>query len=507
MSDSTNHAAELSAAKQALLARRRERALAAIGRGQDAGITLAQPIPRRKDAADPPLSYGQEDWWAKVQLKPDDPWGCIIGLRIKGPLRVEVFEHSLDEIMRRHEPLRTTFAVKDDRPVQIIAPPSPFRLRVVDLTGFEESAREQEVQRQAVAQAEQRFDLARGPLFQVTLYRLADEEYVVLLTRHRMLLDGWSSGVLLRELLSLYNAFSAERPSPLPELPIQFADYVCWQRRWLRSAEGAEHLAYWKRQLAGATPVRNLPYDRPRPGGHTVSSSKGQYLILSEALSEAAQALSRREGVTLFMTALATFFALLHRYTGQGDLCIATSAASRTRSETEPLVGVFLNTLVLRARMSGDTTFRELLRHVREVTTDAFAHQEVPFAQVADAVAPDTSAGYAHPLTRVRCRYESSAVVGVGAKLRHGAGNKTKGLNMALPAGLTFGRFDFDYTVSFPDDLSLGVQDSPGGISLSMDYAAEWFEAATVMRILQDFQSFLEAVVPDPHQPLAAVPL
>jgi hypothetical protein len=507
MSDFTKRLADLSPEKRALLLQRQEKALAATRQKTTSGMATTQTISRRNDSAPPPLSLAQEEWWNRVHLKPDDPWGCSAGVRIKGALKVEALEHSLNEIIRRHEPLRTTFTDKGGTLVQIIAPVTPRRLPVIDLSTLAEEEREPEVERQALEQVKQPFNLERGPLFQVTLYRLDDEDHAVLLTRHRMILDGWSSGVLLREMMVLYMAFSAGRPSPLPELPIQFSDFTSWQRQWLHSAEGEAGLAYWKRKLRGATPIINLPYDRPRPARHVVSPTSGTGWTLPATLSESVMTMTRGEGVTLFMTMLATFYALLHRLTGQEDLCVATYSASRNRPETESLLGVFLNTVVLRTKMSGETRFRELLQQVKEVTLEAFQHQEIPFSRVANALYPDYDRGSSHPLTRVRCRYGSSAMVGVGAKLRHGTDNKTKGINMPLPQGLSFSRIEIHHLVSHTEDLGLGSQDEPNGIGVSLDYATDWFDDSTIERMLQQMQSFLEVIVRDPDQPLAALPL
>ncbi|MBV8819244.1 MAG: hypothetical protein JO022_12860, partial [Acidobacteriaceae bacterium] len=333
MSDYTTRLANLSPEKRELLARRQQQALAAVQRSSNDARGATHAIPRRDDDAPPPLSFAQENWWARVQQRPDDPWGCVAGVRIAGPLKLTVLEQSLTEIVRRHEPLRTTFTRRNGELVQVIAPPAPFRVPVIDLSGLPDAEREAEVQRQALEQVQQPFDLERGPLFHVAFYRLDDADHAVLLTRHRMILDGWSSGVLLREMLALYMAFAAGRPSPLPELPIRFSDYTRWQRQWLQSAEGAADLAYWKQKLRGAAPITNLPYDHPRPAGQASSPTTGIGRVLPTTLSESVLALSRQEGVTLFMMMLTTFFALLHRYTKQEDLCIVTYSASRNRPE------------------------------------------------------------------------------------------------------------------------------------------------------------------------------
>lgn len=508
MSDFATRLAELPPGKLAILKKRQERALATIRRAQASPNSLTTITPRGNTFDTPPVSFVQEEWLKRVRLNPDESWGCIVGVRVKGPFSVSVLEQSLTEMVSRHESLRTTFMTSDSGSVQVISPPGLLRPTFVDLRELPEEQRSKEVERLALESVKQPFDLERGPLFKVTVCQLDKGDHAVLLIRHRMILDGWSNGILLRETLTLYGAFSAELPSPLPDVAIQFADYACWQRQWLKSAEGIEALAYWTEKIKDAHPVVNLPYDKEVPGMRTPSPTGGRFLILTKTLSESIMALNRREGVTLFMTTLATFFALLHRYTRQEDLCVATYAASRDRPEIEPLIGPFSDTLVLRARISSDGTFQSLLTQVKEVTLEAFAKQAVPFSTVAKALDPSWPLGSTHPLTQVRCRHEGSAMAGAGARLRHGVNNSVKGLNIVLPAGLTLSRVEFlDHLSSQPNDLSLNVQDSPDGISLAIDYATNRFEPSTIDLMLQQVKEFFETVVRDPQVRLSSLPL
>jgi hypothetical protein len=291
-------------------------------------------------------------------------------------------EQSLDEISR-HEAPRTTFRIGGGQPVQIISPLQPLRLPVVDLTRLPASDRQAEAMRLASEEAARPFHLVHGPLFRVTLLRLDGEEHILLLTMHHIVSDGWSGGVLRRELETLYAAFSAGRPSPLPELPIQYSDFALWQREWLRGETLETQLAYWKRQLGVIPPLLELPTDRPRPALQTYRGSKFQ-MAISAQLTEGLKTLGQRERATLFMTLLAAFQILLHRYTGQDDLLVGTPIANRTQVETEGLIGFFANTLVMRANLSGNPTFCEALGRVRVTAMNAYAHQDLPFERLID---------------------------------------------------------------------------------------------------------------------------
>ena len=274
-------------------------------------------------------------------------------------------KQSLEEIVRRHEVLRTTFSIVEGEPVQVIAPSPSFSLPVLDISHFSEGEREEEAQRLATEETRKPFDLEHGPLFRPAVIRLGEDDHVLVLTLHHIVSDGWSMGVLYRELSVLYQAFANSEPSPLPDLPIQYTDFAIWQRDWLQGEVLETQLSYWKKQLEGAPVVLNLPTDRPRP---TIQSFRGasQSVELSTELTQGLKSLSRKEGVTLYMTLLAAFQTLLHRYTGQDDIVVGSPIANRNRVEIEGLIGFFVNTLVLRTDFSGNPTFRELLPRVRE---------------------------------------------------------------------------------------------------------------------------------------------
>ncbi|RMF32232.1 MAG: non-ribosomal peptide synthetase, partial [Chloroflexi bacterium] len=345
-----------------------------------------EPVPRDGDL---PLSFAQQRLWFLDQLEPGSPFYNIpTAVRLTGPLDVAALEASLNEILRRHESLRTTFPTVDGRPRQQIAPELTLSLPVIDLRGLPEAEREAQALRLATEEAQRPFDLAQGPLIRALLLQLDDDDHIALLTMHHIVSDGWSMGILIQEIAVLYDAFSQGRPSPLPELPIQYADFAAWQRKWLQGEVLERQLAYWKEQLADLPPLLELPTDRPRPA---VQSFRGRThsFVLPETLSRAIQELGRREGATLFMTLLAAFQALLYRYTGQERFAVGTPIANRNRAEIEGLIGFFVNTLVLRADFADNPTFRQVLKRVRETALGAYAHQDLPFEMLVDALQPE----------------------------------------------------------------------------------------------------------------------
>src|SRR5713226_2349554 len=323
----------------------------------------ASRIPRRRSRKEAPPSFGQERLWFLDQLEPGSTVYNVPGaLRIKGPLKLAALERSLNEIIRRHEALRTTFSSVEGEPVQIISSSLNLSLPVVDLTDSFNREREDKARRLAGREARRPFDLARGPLLRATLLRLGEEDHVLLLNMHSIVSDGWSMGVLYRELSVLYDAFLNAQPSPLSDLPIQYGDFAVWQREWLQGEVLERQLSYWKKQLENLSTLQ-LPTDRPRL---SVQSFRGerQSIELSRELAQGLKALSCKEGATLFMTLLAAFQILLHRYTGQNDIIVGSRVAGRNRAEIEGLIGFFVNTVILRTNVSGNPTFQELLARV-----------------------------------------------------------------------------------------------------------------------------------------------
>ena len=368
----------------------------------------------------------------------------------------------------------------------MIAPTLTIKLPVVDLRKLPASERETEVRRLVTAEAQRPFDLSQGPLVRGTVLRLSDEEHVGLLTMHHIVSDGWSTGILVRELATLYFAFCAGGSSPLPALPIQYADFAHWQRQWLQGEVLETQIAYWKEQLAGAPALIDLPTDFPRPAVQTFRGAH-QSLVLPKHLRDGFKALGRQEGVTLFMTMLAAFKVLLYRYTSQDDLVVGTPVANRNRLETEGLIGFFVNTLVLRTDLSGNPSFRELLRRVREVCLGAYGHQDLPFDRLVEELHLKRDLSR-NPLFQVMFALQN-------APLRA----------LDLP-GLTLSPVEGDSeTAHF--DLTLQIVDTEQGLTAAFVYNTDLFEAGTIARMLGNFQTLLEAMVTDPEQRLSDLPL
>ncbi|HEX8353743.1 MAG TPA: amino acid adenylation domain-containing protein, partial [Pyrinomonadaceae bacterium] len=364
------------------------------------GVPLTPITPARRDE-ELPLSFAQQRLWVLDKMVAGSPvYNIPSALRLKGPLSVGALGQALTEIVRRHESLRTTFPDVDGQPVQVFARPAPVPLPVTDLGAVAPEGRELEARRLAEAEARLPLDLSEGPLLRVSLLRLAEDDHVLLLTMHHIISDGWSMGVLMRELTALYEAFVEGRESPLPELTVQYADFAAWQRGWLSGGVLETQLQFWRKQLADA-PLLELPTDKPRP---PVQSYRGAHerLLLSAELTEAVRELGRREGATLFMTLLAAFKALLRFYTGQDDIVVGTPVANRGRESTEALIGFFANTLVLRTGLSDELSFSELLGRVREVVLDAHAYQDVPFEKLVEELQPERDTSR-NPLAQVFC--------------------------------------------------------------------------------------------------------
>ena len=333
-----------------------------------------------------PLSFAQQALWFLDQLSPGQAtFNVPAVVRIEGPLDADALERSFQEIVQRHEALRTTFAIVDGRPVQVIAESLDLALEGVDLCAFAADQREAEAVRLAAEEARRPFDLARGPLVRATLLRLDERDHALLLTMHHIVTDGWSFGVAAHELTTLYASFRDGTPAALPELPIQYADFAHWQRNRLQGEVLDQLLGYWSKQLAGVVPLE-LPTDRPRPPSGRPAGAIRTFALAPD-LSAKLDALSSRESATPFITLLAAFQTLLHRYSGQDDIVVGSPIANRNRAETEGLIGFFVNMLALRADLSGDPSFRALLGRVREVALGAFEHQDLPLEMLIEALA------------------------------------------------------------------------------------------------------------------------
>jgi hypothetical protein len=338
-----------------------------------------------ENSSDPPAifptSFAQERMWLLDQLAPgNSSYTVPEAYRLTGPLDVTALEQSIREIVRRHEALRTTFVLENGQPVQVIAPAATVSLPCIDLQDFPASQRQVEALKRAVEEADRPFDLTCGPLLRCILFRLNQAEHVLFVVMHHIISDGWSMDVFFRELAALYSAFSTGTPSPLHELPIQYADFAVWQRDQLQGEILENQLAYWKQQLRGAAVVE-LPTDYARPIVQTYRGAS-ETLVFSQELSHAIKTLGQQQNATLYMTLLAAFKVLLLRLTGQTDIPVGSPIAGRTQVEIEELIGFFVNTLVLRSDLSGNPTFLELLARVRKTALEAFAHQDLPFEKL-----------------------------------------------------------------------------------------------------------------------------
>jgi amino acid adenylation domain-containing protein len=456
-----------------------QRALLAA-RLQSSGVGALDPgrIPRRAHAAAAPLSFAQQRLWFLQRLEPGSAaYNIPFAAKLTGVLDVVAMQRALQTIVDRHESLRTTFAEKDDAPVQVVAGSAGVPLPVVDLSRTSEP--ERELRRLAGKEARAPFDLERGPLLRGQLLRLAPEEHVLLLTVHHIVSDGWSMGVLLKELAALYRAGVTGEPARLPELPLQYADYAVWQRRQLASDKPGRQLAYWKQRLAGAPAVLELPTDRPRSAASSGRAARATR-ALPKRLTDDLKELSRREGATLFMTLLAAFKILLARYSGQEDIVVGTPIAGRTHTELEGLIGCFLNTLVLRTDLSGEPTFKELVARVRETALGAYANQELPFERLVEELQPARSLGH-NPLFQVL--FQAGNTPGGGLKL-HGLG---VGRVKSGGIGAKF-------------DLSFRIRERPTGLSCICAGNADLFGPDTLAHLLDQFCGLLDQVVASPDR-------
>ncbi|RKH75197.1 amino acid adenylation domain-containing protein, partial [Corallococcus sp. AB045] len=350
--------------------------------------TRLPPLTRTRTEGPQPLSFAQQRLWFLDQLAPDDAsYNLPVTLRLLGRLDVEALRRAFEALVARHEALRTTFFEEEGQPFQRIHPPAEWVLPMEDLSGLEESERDAETLRLATREARQPFHLVHGPLLRTALLKLSDDSHVLLVTMHHIVSDGWSMGVLIRELASLYESFSGGRAPSLPPLPVQYADFALWQRQWLQGETLESQLGYWKRQLAGAPAALELPTDRPRPA---VQSRRGATVPVHfpSELTDSLRSLAQREGATPFMLLLSAFQLLLSRYSGQDDVSVGSPIAGRTHAEAEGLIGFFVNTLVLRAHVRPEESFRQLLAQVKATTLAAYEHQHVPFEKLVEVLQP-----------------------------------------------------------------------------------------------------------------------
>jgi amino acid adenylation domain-containing protein len=443
-------------------------------------------LPRAPETAAPPLSYGQERMWFLDQLEPGNPaYNRPAFYRLDGALDAGALEKSLQEIVARHEVLRAAFPSAQGRPLQVFSSGQAPTLQFVDLEKLPEARRRTEAERLAAVEATRPFDLAQGPLLRATLLRLSAVEHVLLVTAHHIVFDGWSEAIFLRELTTLYDAFSSSRPSPLSALPIRYIDYAVWQRGRLQGRLLEEQLSYWKRQLSGAA-VLDLPADRPRPAAQTFRGAR-KSVVFAKALCGELKAFSRRQGATLFMTLLTAFQTLLHRYTGQDDIVVGSPIAGRSRSELEGLIGVFINTLVFRGDLSGDPSFRDLLARTRRTALETYERQDLPFEKLVEELRPERDPSRT-PLFQVMFVLEN-----------------TPRAALEFP-GVTASPFDVDSGTA-KLDLSVSVEEAAGSLKAVFEYNTDLFEHSTMDRMMGHFETLLQSIVADPGRRLSELRL
>jgi amino acid adenylation domain-containing protein len=448
--------------------------------------SIPPPILRRPAGSPAPLSFAQERLWFLDQLEPGRAvYNICRASRLSGNLHLTALEASLNEIVRRHEVLRSVIRVADGQQVQVAEPPYALKLSVVDLPAMSDTDREPEIRRRIQQAAEAPFDFSAGKIFRAALLRLGNDEHILILTTHHIVCDAWSMGILAHELWPLYEAFAMNKPSPLKALPIQYADFAVWQREWLQGDVLEPQLSYWKKQL-DELPVLALPTDRPRPARQSFNGARVP-ITLPESLTVAINDLGQREGVTPFMLLLAAFQVLLYRYSGQEDVVLGSPIANRNRTELEPLIGFFVNTLVLRSDLSGNPTFKELLSRVHDVCLGAYGHQDLPFEKLVQELQPERDQSR-NPLFQVMFVLQ----------------NATRPFNGN--SGLQIGPSETETTRS-PFDLSHFLRERDGKYIGYIEYSTDLFNRDRIERMARHFQSLLEGIIANPEQPISTLPI
>ncbi len=454
-------------------------------RSRHTTVQGSRAIARRHAVGPAPLSFSQQRLWFLDQLDPRSIlYNIHTVLYVEDDLDLASLEKAVAEVMRRHEALRTRFAVADGVAVQVVDPPRSVPLPVVDLSRLPPGAAEREYSRRTDADIRTPFDLAKGPLFRAQLMTVAPGDHRLVMTMHHIVSDGWSLGVLHRELQELYAAYSTGREPTLPALPIQYADFAVWQRQRLQGDELALLLSWWRTHLDGAPHLINLPTDRPRPQEQT-HRGETQTRRLPEHLRPVLEDVGQREGATLFITLLTAWYVLLHRFSGEEEIVIGTPIANRTRTETEPLIGFFVNTLLIRASIDGNPTFRELLGRVRDAANGAYAHQDLPFERLVAELAPERRLSHT-PL--FQCFF---------AVQNEGSGLRTVHVPDEIGTVATTSMFD----------LSLTMLDASPELAASFEYSTELFDEATIARLMGHLERLLEGIAADADRPIFAYAL
>ena len=451
---------------------------------QDPRLPPIQPVTRDGHL---PLSFAQQRLWFLNQLEPDSPfYNMPAAVQLDGMLDADALQRSLNEIVARHETLRTTFVTIDGQAVQQIASSASVTMSIVDLTRLEKTDQQAQVQHVIGTEVRQPFQLECGPLLRATLIRLDVQQHIFVLNMHHIVSDDWSMSQFIHELGILYQAYTTGTPHILPLLPIQYADYAVWQRQWLQGDALSGQIDYWKQHLGGSLPVLDLPTDYPRPPVQTYRGTR-QTFALTPALSDQLRTFSQQAGVTLFMTLLAAFQTLLYRYTGQPDVIVGSPIAGRNRSETEGLIGFFVNTLVLRTDLSDNPSFHTLVQRVRDVTLGAYVHQDVPFEKLVEELQPQRDLSRS-PLFQVMFVLHNTPAVAV-----------------QLP-GVTVTLLDVPHETAL-FDLTLSLTDSEQGLTGWWEYNRDLFDAATIERMAGHYQTILRSITAHPAHSLADLPL
>ena len=444
-------------------------------------------IPRREGSGPAPLSFSQQRLWFFDQFEPGNfVYNLLTPVSLRGKLDVSALQKAFNELVRRHESLRTTFEIHEGQPVQIIGTQQSIPMRHLDLTDLPEAEQQSALRRLLDEQALQPFDLKKGPLLRITLVRQSHEEHVVLMAMHHIVTDGWSMNILVHETIALYEAYSSGRTPDLPPLPLQYADFAVWQRNWLQGDILAQQLEYWKRELGDNPAVLELPADHPRPAVQTYHGADFAFAF-SPALSQALKALCRGEEATLSMVLLAGFKVLLHRYTGQREIIVGSPIANRQRKEIEGLIGFFVNTLAVRTMISGEMSFRELLKKVKEAALGAYAHQDLPFEYLVEQFQPERSLSHS-PLVQVIFNFQAAArqkatIPGLSAIILNTENQSAK------------------------FDLTLFASDQGNEISGTIEYNVDLFNRDTIERMANHLLTLFSAIVADPERHISELPL
>jgi len=479
MSDLIERIAALSPQKRELLLQRLNQ--------KKESVSLEKILPQSRESNTFPLSFAQQRLWFFEQLNPGNfTYHILAAVRLTGTLDATSLDRSLNELVKRHEVLRTAFKTINGQPVQAIASNLELQILEIDLRSLPETERSREVERLIAAEAKLAFDLSQAPLLRAKLLHLSDSNWVLLLSTHHIIFDAWSMGIFIQELATFYQAFCTGKPSPLPELSVQYADFASWQRQWLQGEVLETQLAYWKKQLGGNLPVLNLPTDRPRSAVQTFRGAVHKFTIPKAIAEEIAQ-LSQREKATLFMTLLAAFKTLIYRYTGQEDILVGSPIANRNRREIEELIGLFANTLVFRTNLSSNPTFKDLLGRVREVALGAYNHQDLPFEKLVEIIHHERDLSH-NPLFQVLF------------SLRN-----VRTPQIKLP-GLTLSSLEIERkTARF--DLALDLEEGLEGINATLEYSQDLFDASTARRIAGHFLTLLESIAANPEQRISHLPI